>query len=156
MQDLETRVLALEAKVAELQDRSALQALRFRYHIAVNEKSLDSLHLLFTEDAEVDFEGIGSARGHTEIERLYAELVGGSPFIKQFIHNHMISLDGDSATGSSYLDARTVRDGESILVAARFDDEYVRSEGEWRFKALRLHVFFAVPLQEGWAASVAP
>lgn len=152
--ELEARVQALEAQVAELQDRAAIQALRFRYHVAVNEKRLDDVHALFTEDAEVEFEGIGAAKGHDAIRRLYDELVGGSPFIKQFIHNHLIELDGDRATGTSYLDARTVRDGESILVAARFDDEYLRAGGAWRFTSLRLRVFFAVPLQEGWAGQV--
>lgn len=154
MQDLVSRVEALEATVAELSDRASIQELRFRYHIAVNEKQLDSIPLLFAADAIVDFEGIGSARGIDAIEALYREVVGQSPFIKQFIHNHVITLSGDTATGLSYLDARTVRDGESILVAARFDDEYVRAGKDWRFRALRLKIDFAVPLAEGWAGAV--
>ena len=151
MEDLESRVRSLEAQVGVLQDRFEIQDLRFRYHVAVNEKELESIHSLFTEDAEVHFEGIGSARGRAEIEALYREVVGKNPFIMQFIHNHVISLNGDTATGLSYLDARTVADGESMLVAARFDDEYVRRDGEWKFQTLRLKLFFAVPLREGWA-----
>ena len=114
-------------------------------------QELDSIHLLFSEDAEVQFEGIGSAQGRSEIEALYREVVGGSPFIKQFIHNHVIRVEGDTATGLSYLDARTVANGESLLVAARFDDEYVRQAGEWKFRSLALKVYFAVPVAEGWA-----
>jgi len=151
MEDLESRIRTLEARVNVLQDRSEIQDLRFRYHIAVNEKELDSIHLLFADEAEVHFEGIGSARGRREIEALYQEVVGKSAFIKQFIHNHTITLNGDTATGLSYLDARTVANGESLLVAARFDDEYVRVGGEWRFQSLRLKLYFAVPLQDGWA-----
>ena len=151
MQDLEARVKTLEAQVRLLDDRAAIQDLRFQYHIAVNEKDLDSIHLLFSEDAEVQFEGIGSAQGRSEIEALYRDVVGGSPFIKQFIHNHVIRVEGDTATGLSYLDARTVANGESLLVAARFDDEYVRQAGEWKFRSLSLKVYFAVPIAEGWA-----
>ena len=124
--------------------------------MAVNEKELDSMHLLFDEDAVVEFEGIGSARGLSAIEALYRDVVGESPFIKQFIHNHVITLAGETATGLSYLDARTVKDGESILVAARFDDEYVRVGAGWKFRALRLKIYFAVPLDEGWAAASSP
>jgi hypothetical protein len=154
MEDLATRVQNLESKVAELCDRASIQDLRFRYHVAVNEKQLDAIPRLFSEGAEVEFEGIGSARGIDAIETLYRQVVGQSPFIKQFIHNHVITLDGDTASGVSYLDARTVRDGESILVAARFDDEYVRVGGEWRFQALRLKIDFAVPISEGWAGAI--
>jgi hypothetical protein len=154
MEDLATRVQHLESKVAELCDRASIQELRFRYHVAVNEKQLDAIPQLFAEEAEVEFEGIGSARGIDSIETLYREVVGQSPFIKQFIHNHVITLDGDTASGLSYLDARTVRDGESILVAARFDDEYVRVGEEWRFQALRLKIDFAVPISEGWAEAI--
>ena len=38
MTDLEARVAALESEVRALQDRAEIQELRFRYHIAVNEK----------------------------------------------------------------------------------------------------------------------
>jgi ketosteroid isomerase-like protein len=151
MEDLESRIRTLETELGILKDRAAIQDLRFRYHIAVNEKDLEAIPRLFTEDAEVEFEGIGSARGQLEIDALYREVVGASPFIKQFIHNHVIDLDGDSGTGLSYLDARTVANGKSMLVAARFDDEYRRQAGGWMFRALRLKLFFAVPLQDGWA-----
>jgi hypothetical protein len=151
MQQLESRVRALEAKVRELEDRAAIQDLRFRYHIAVNDGGHEAIGSLFSENAEVDFGEIGSARGRSEIDALYRRVVGGSPFIKQFIHNHVITLHGDSASGLSYLDARTVANGESILVAGRFDDEYVRERDAWRFRRLRLTLYFAVPLGEGWA-----
>ena len=155
MSSLEARLRELEDRVHRLEDRAAIQDLRFRYHVAVNEKALDSIPDLFTEDAEVHFDGIGSASGRAEIAALYAEVVGQSPFIKQFIHNHVITLSGDAATGLSYLDARTVRDGESLLVAARFDDRYRRTSRGWRFESLRLSLYFAVPIASGWADAAA-
>jgi len=151
LQDLEERIGALEATVGALRDRAAIQDLRFRYHIAVNDRELDSIGSLFTEDATVDFGGIGSARGRKQIEALYEQVVGGAPFVKQFIHNHTITLNGDRASGLSYLEAKTVTHGESYMVAARFDDEYLRDRGEWRFVRLALVPYFVVPLREGWA-----
>lgn len=149
--NLEERVRVLEATVGELRDRSEIQELRFRYHIAVNEKDLEAIGPLFVEDGEAQFGEIGSARGRIEIEALYRDVVGTSPFIKQFIHNHAITLNGDTASGLSYLEAKTVVNGESYLVAARFDDEYARVGGEWKFRSLKLSLYFAVPLREGWA-----
>ena len=151
MQSLESRVQNLESQVRELQDLREIQELRFRYHIAVNERQLEDISALFSEDGEAHFGEIGSARGRAEIAALYRDVVGGSPFIKQFIHNHVIELSGDTATGLSYLEAKIVSNGESVLVAARFDDSYVRENGLWRFRVLRLSPFFVVPLREGWA-----
>lgn len=151
MSPTESRLRELEQRVHLLEDRFAIQDLRFRYHVAVNEKSLEAIPDLFTEDAEVHFEGIGAASGQSAISDLYAEVVGQSPFIKQFIHNHLITLEGDVATGLAYLDARTVRDGESLLVAARFDDRYRRTPHGWRFQSLRLTLYFAASLSSGWA-----
>jgi hypothetical protein len=151
MDDLARRVEALEVRVADLQDRAAIQDLRFRYHVAVNDRELDAIAPLFCEDGEVDFGEIGAARGRAAINTLYREVVGTSPFVKQFIHNHVITLDGDRASGLSYLEAKTVTNGESYLVAARFDDEYVREGADWRFRVLRLSIYFAVPLNAGWA-----
>ncbi len=157
MSGLDARLRELEERVHLLEDRAAIQDLRFRYHVAVNEKALESIPGLFTQDAEVYFEGIGSAAGQREISTLYHDVVGQSPFIKQFIHNHVIRLEGDVATGLSYLDARTVRDGESLLVAARFDDRYRRTSDGWKFQSLRLTLYFAAPLSRGWAdAAVLP
>ena len=147
---LEARVQALEGQVASLLDRASIQDLRFRYHVAVNDKQLGSIGSLFTDDAEVHFERIGSARGRGEIEDLYRDVVGKSPFVKQFIHNHLITLKGNAASGLSYLEAKTITDGESYLVAARFDDEYARVGDEWRFSRLSLSLYYAVPLREGW------
>ena len=151
MESMESRVERLESAVRELRDLRDIQELRFRYHIAVNERQLADIPALFSEDGEAHFGEIGSARGRTEITRLYRDMVGGSPFIKQFIHNHVIEISGDTATGLSYLEAKTVRNGESILVAARFDDVYVRKDSRWFFSLLRLSPFFVAPLREGWS-----
>ena len=71
--------------------------------------------------------------------------------MKQFVHNHDIDLQGSTGHGLSYLEARTVSKGESYMVAARYDDEYAKVNGQWKFKKMHLTPYFAVPLREGWA-----
>ena len=51
----------------------------------------------------------------------------------------------------SYLEAKPIFNGESFLVAARFDDEYIREGGRWCFRKMTLVPYFMVPLREGWA-----
>lgn len=77
------------------------------------------------------------------------------PFVKQFVHAHDVRLDErdpDRATGISYLEAKPVYRGESILVSGRFDDVYRRMDGRWLFAEVRLGVCFMVPAHEGWSS----
>jgi hypothetical protein len=36
-------------------------------------------------------------------------------------------------------------------VAARYDDKYVRENGQWKLKKMARTPYFTVPLREGWA-----
>lgn len=152
MSDLAARVTALEAEVQRLRDRAEIQDLRFRYHVAVNESRPEAIAPLFARGGGLDFGPLGRASGQAEIAAFFAATLSDpAAFVKQFIHNHLIELDGDRATGTSYLEARPVFEGESYLVAARYDDAYLREDGRWRFERMALMPFFIVPLREGWA-----
>ena len=152
MADLEARVQTLETKVHELQNRNEIQELRFRYHLAVNEKKPEMIPDLFAENGEIDFAHLGKAVGKAQVAAFYQQALADLvPFVKQFIHNHIITVKGDTGTGLSYLEAKPIFNGESFLVAARFDDEYVRENGRWKFRKMTLVPYFMVPLKEGWA-----
>lgn len=160
--ELEARISALESKLQELADREAIRDLRYRYHEYINEAKFSEIASLFTEDGEVLFGHLGDARGREQINRFFDGLkpkaLGGSKSeqprlsrVRQFIHNHVVELHGDHARGFSYLEAKPVYKGESYVIAARYDDEYVRHNGQWKFKKMVLTPYFMVPLKEGWA-----
>ncbi len=67
------------------------------------------------------------------------------------IKNCSLAMALISYQALSYLEATPVHKGESYLVAARFDDEYVKENGRWYFKKVKLTPYFMVPLKEGWA-----
>ncbi len=159
---LEDRVRELEARVAELTDREAIRELRFRYHECINDAKMAEIPELFTEDGELAFGHLGSAKGRDRIKAFFSGLAGersrpggsgrrGLYRVKQFIHNHVINLHGDKADGYAYLEAKPVYNGESYVVAARYNDEYVKRDGRWRFSKMSLTPYFMVPLKEGWA-----
>jgi SnoaL-like protein len=159
--DLDAKVKELEAKVQELYDREAVRDLRYRYHEYINEGKFDQIHELFTEDGEIDFAHLGKGKGHEEITRFYSA-INAKPsaadksfpritWVKQFIHNHVVHLHGNTGSGISYMEAKPVFNGESFLVAARIDDEYVKQNGQWKLKKMTLVPYFMVPLKEGWA-----
>ncbi len=149
--DLEERVKQLEAKVQELSDREAIRELRCYYHEYINTAKLSDIIGLFIEDGEFDFAHLGKGQGRAAQKKFFEGLANYLSTVKQFIHNQVIEVHGDTATGFSYLEAKPVYKGESYLVAGRYDDEYVRQDGQWKFKKMKFTPYFMVPLKEGWA-----
>ncbi len=158
--DLEARISKLEARVRELDDREAIRDLRMRYHQCINDAKIAEIPDLFTEDGELDFGHLGKATGREQIKKFFSGIgasdsgrrgTGGLRRVRQFIHNHVIHLNGDRGNGFAYLEAKPVYSGESYVVAARYDDEYVKRNGQWKFSSMKLHPYFMVPLKEGWA-----
>jgi hypothetical protein len=151
-QDLEGRIAKLEEALRGVTDREAIRDLRCRYHECINEGDLARIPSLFAEGGEIDFGHLGRAKGAREIGDFFArELTQVLPFIMQFIHNHVVEVSGESGRGFAYLEAKPIYKGEPYLVAARYDDEYVREDGEWKFKRMALTPIFMVPFREGWA-----
>jgi ketosteroid isomerase-like protein len=159
--DLEGRIKELEAKVQELTDREEIRDLRYRYHEYVNEGKFAQIADLFTDDGVLDFGHLGKAKGSEELKRFFGALNEPRPqsersrpritWVKQFIHNHIIHVRGDRGDGFAYLEAKPIYNGEAFLVAARYDDEYVRQNGQWKFSKMSLVPYFMVPFKEGWA-----
>ena len=150
-QDVEARLAALETKIQDLDDREAIRSLRFRYHECINEWRMDDIPDLFTDDGDLDFDYLGKANGTAELTKFFNGIDKILSFVKQFIHNHAIDVQGDHGTGYSYLEAKSISKGEAYFVAARYDDEYVKQNGQWKFKKMHLIPYFTVPFKEGWA-----
>jgi len=145
-------VSPIEARLARLEDIEALRDLRMRYHLCVNENAFPAAAVLFTEDAHVSFGAMAQATGREAIAELFDKLQNNVTFIRQFITNHIVELDGDAGTGISYLDARYAQEGDSIIAAVRYDDIYRRTAEGWKFASMIARIDMAVPLEQGWAA----
>ena len=150
-QDPELRLKELEAKVQKLTDLEEIRNLRHHYHEYMNEIKFAEIPNLFVEEGEIDFGHLGHVKGQSNLQSYFTQEVPVIvPFVKQFIHNHVINLQGYTARGFSYLEAKLIHKGESYLLAARYDDEYVKEKGQWKFKKMELTPYFMVPLREGW------
>jgi len=144
---------SIEERIRRLEDLEEIRDLRMRYHYYINEGRYEDMPELFTEDALIDFGSVGTARGKEQIRAFYASAGKSLDLIVQFIHNHMVEVNGDAASGIAYLDARYAREGVSMIVAGRFTETYVRSQSGWRIDKMDVESFFTVPLSEGWAAA---
>ncbi|MGE3915480.1 MAG: nuclear transport factor 2 family protein [Hyphomicrobiaceae bacterium] len=148
-----TDISQLEARIRHLEDKEAVRSLRNRYHAAINDGRYGDIAELFTDDARVVLGYLATYEGSAAIDKGFRGMGERERFfIKQYIHSHEVTLEGDRGTGVSYLEARYGRYGVSWLVSGRYDDIYVRQGGRWLFKAMIAELYYTVPLGVGWMA----
>ena len=145
---LQHQVRALAERVEQMESIDAIRALRARYHELVNEDAGNRLYELFAPDASVAYGGRPEVRGRDNIRAFFASFPVQTA--RQFIHSHIVQVQDDRGTGSSYLDGRPVRDGKSFYVVGRFDDEYIRLDGQWLFQRVTLSVHYMIEAAERW------
>jgi uncharacterized protein (TIGR02246 family) len=146
------RMIALfEQRLQRLEDIEDIRTLRMRYHAYVNDGPHDRFESLFTPDAVVEL-GTGSRfAGRQQIRQGFIDMFDSVPFLKQFIHNHIIEPEGDRATGRSTFEAKYgTADGQSLAVAGRYDEIYARCDGVWYIHHLKMDLYMAVPHDQGW------
>lgn len=141
----------LEQRIRRLEDIEDIRRLRNRYHASLNESRYADCRALFTDDAVVELGYLARYEGIDAIDRGFRAMGERDRFfIKQFIHSHDVEVDGDTGTGTSYLEARYGRFGVSYVVAGRYDDVYTRVGGVWKFRSMIAELFYTVPNAVGW------
>ncbi len=97
----------LEATVRTLADKEAIRDLARRYAHYVWRKDVDGIVELFTEDGRLIDTGVppSETRARPRCARRIQSMIGGPDF-HAFVHNHLVELDGDTATGVCYLELR--------------------------------------------------
>jgi hypothetical protein len=141
----------LEARLRRVEDIIEIGQLRARYCALLDAFDWDALAELFTPDGE--FHGIGAAYGRDELKQFYAKVRDESGFDAwwHFSSNETVEVDGDVATGETYLDQPSVINGKAYACAGRYRDNFARVDGRWLFSKRQVSFFYFVPLDEGWA-----
>ena len=144
----------LEKRLGELADREEIRDLARIYAHAVWQDDLDRLTNLFTHDGVMDPEIREPIQGRAALRESFEQMLAGGSF-QPFVHNHVVELDGDRATGTAYVDLRYTLEGKSMIGSGFYCDVYVREDDGWKFQSRKLTTRFLVPLLEGWAETKA-
>ena len=139
----------LEERVRAIEDREAIRELTARYcQLAVQGLS-EGVVDLFSADGVMEAGG-RLERGRERLLALYRESFQAVRPIPT-VHNHVIDLDGDRASGFCTLELRMVENGEAVTAAGHYEDAFERVDGVWKFAQRRLVFYHRVPLSRGWA-----
>lgn len=145
----------LAKRLDTLEAIEAIKKLKARYCQAADEQDAEAYANLFAEDAVFDAGTFGQAQGRQAIAEFLRNIQQHSlPFAVHYVMNPNIEVAGEQATGQWYLlEPCTMRtEGEqAVWGTARYEEEYVKVGGEWKFKTVKLIPVFWTPFDQGWA-----
>jgi len=137
------------AALLDLVDKEAIRDLARGYADCVWRRDAAGAVELFAADGVMDTGDRPPIVGRQALLESYKSMISG-PDLQPFVHNHVIELRGDTASGRCYLDLRATMDGKSMIGSGHYEDEYVRVDGGWKFRARKLVMKFLVPIEQGW------
>ena len=98
------------------------------------------------------FSEMGEASGREKIKRFFAAAPPIISYARHYIVAPVIDVDaaGDTATGSWYLIQPATLRGRPVWLAGHYEDEYVKQDGRWLFRRVRVLLDFMTPHDVGW------
>lgn len=132
----EISLVALAARVRELEDERAIRELKARYLRACDLKDVDTVRdTLVPLGAVIEFEGFSRFDDREPFVAIYREM-GCAPGIHDIHHgaNGVIAFDGpDRASGRWSLLFHNVNLGARMLtqMGVEYEDRYERRDGRW-------------------------
>lgn len=124
----------IEARLAELEDVRAIEALKWRYLRACDRKQPDVVRSCFTDDAVIDFEGFPLFTDADSFVAIYRQF-GCVPHIVDMHHGQhpVVEVSGDTAKGwfDLYFFQIDTQAQRTTQLAVSYDDDFVRRDGRW-------------------------
>ena len=147
----------LEQQVQELADREELKELTAHYAHRVARGEGAKVAELFTDDGvfinDLPDTVPTVVRGREALNKFYGAIKRNTAL--PCIHNHLITLAGDEATGTCSIEVRITRNNQSMIGSGYYEDRFRRENGRWKFVERHCTFFHFVPLQQGWVEASA-
>lgn len=155
------RVQEIEHRATRIADINELRNLQRIYGYYVDKALWDQVVALFTEDGTMELGLNGVYAGKERIRRYLYSLSGGTPGLAPGqLNNHLqlspvitLAPDGQSAKGRwrALIQTGTYGAGSGgDWGSGTYENEYVKEDGVWKIRALRLFVRFYAPYEGGW------
>lgn len=162
MTELLARVEKVEQAAQEFRDIEAIRALKGKYAEACDlGYNADAMVELFTEDAVWEFTNAwGVHRGHAEIHKFMVDVAQQIKWALHFMIGPTITITSPTtAVGKWYIlelatmtGLKVPEDLDPVILSGVYNDEYVKVDGEWKFKHVKVNIGQDSSLLEGWVA----
>lgn len=144
--------MSVEHRLARLEAEAAIRGLIARYCFTIDDRDLNGIAALFTDDARVASEdGAMEARGlHAIMDQFHGRFSVLGPGA-HYMHDVALDLppgDPDEATGRVSGHAELWRRGQMMVAGLRYRDRYRRTAAGWRFAERVIGFLYYVPVQD--------
>ena len=143
----------LGQRIQTLEDIEAIKKLKARYCAGADERDEEKFVGCFTEDAIWDGGSFGRYEGREAIQKFFHSIPKILGFAIHYVMNPRIEVNGDKATGNWYLlEPCTMLEGgeQAVWGVAKYEEEYVKVNGEWKMQNLILAPECWTPFDQGW------
>ena len=154
MADDSDQLKRLEQRLDRLEAKEAIKELRYEYCYAVDTFDEERFLSLFTTDATVEFKEPHSSKyeRQEELRSFFRAIEENRRFLAHLVHNPIIEVEGETATGTWYYEVPTVdSNGEAFWLQGRYDEQYRFVAGNWKFDRIEASYAYEAPYDHGWA-----
>ena len=144
----------LEQRLTRMEDIEAIKQLKAEYcDICDDDHNPDRITTIFAQDGIWEGAGFGKAQGHAAIRELFKKFQTLISFSQHQVLNPVIKIDGDRATGIWYFFGPFTfyKNNQAKWLAARYQDDYVKVNGEWKIQHLRARGRMTADYEKSWA-----
>lgn len=154
---LTQRAAQLGAEVQRLTDQRAVEDLQRIYGFYIDKSQWSQAGALFSDDASVTIEGLGSWQGKARVQAYLASL-GPEGVLENRLHDMMqlqpvvhVAPDGRSARGRWRHFSQLAKAGEfAEWGTGTYENEYIKDNGVWKIRRLHLYPTMYTPYEQGW------
>jgi hypothetical protein len=143
----------LEARITVLEDIEAIKKLKYQYAHLVDTRNWQDFAMLATEDAIWDFGDLGVYKGREEIIHFTRDIILKTySFMMHMFHNPIIEVRGNEASGQWYFEvpATDATKNRAVWISGKYEEEYLKVNGTWKFRKVVGKIYFITPYDEGW------
>jgi ketosteroid isomerase-like protein len=138
--------------IEQLLARQAIADLAVRYSMAVDDHDIETVLSCFTPDGVFVRRGVEvSGAG---LRPFFQRMAGRYGLTVHTVHGHLVTVDGQTATGVQAGSAELFHQGTMMRAAYRYRDSYVCRHGRWLFGRRELGFAYAVPAGQPFPAGV--
>lgn len=140
-------------RLQRLEDREEIRTLVARYTFAVDNRDVRAIETLFAENARFrSKDGVMNASGREAIMKQFEGRFSALGHGAHYGHDHVIWFESETARaparGLLSSHAELVRNGETMVTALRYKDEYVIDNGRWVFADRLLSFFYYLKAED--------
>ena len=157
----ESRLQTLEDRLHELEAKESIRKLRSEYCYRADAREWEAWADVFTEDGRIEVDQLGTYEGREEILEFAHEVIAAEyQWFSHMVHNGVIEVDGDEATGTWYFEVPCVskqtllNEGEAGWLQGRYDEEYRLVDGEWKIARSEAQFHYVADHESGWADQI--